>query len=135
MQILALEAIYGENFIGLNREDGLRSFQINVHIDVPDKLVIYTKIGSFDGEVGGTGSEAMAATNNSNGFFYSFEVQYLPPIADSAGDRRVISESISPYVNLRSILNYNDDKCIEKFCQNLHECCICLSESAGTSKF
>ncbi|MCL7031745.1 hypothetical protein MKW94_009107 [Papaver nudicaule] len=211
-EILAMEAIYGENVIVLDRDDGLRSFQINIHIEVPGKLVMYTEIGSVDGEVefGGIGNEAVTTPDNSNGFFYSFEVQYLPPIiltcllpkaypsnfapfftisvqwldtmkisslcqmldkvwmgqsgqeilypwvdwlqnsslshlefdnriplasfekADSAGDRRAISENISPYVNIRSMLNYNEDKCNEKFCQNLHECCICLSESAGT---
>ncbi|KAI3855058.1 hypothetical protein MKX03_018452 [Papaver bracteatum] len=191
-EILAMEAIYGENIVVLDREDGLRSFQINIHIEVPDKLVMSTKIGSLCGEAefAGVGSEAMAPiAYNPNGFFYSFKVQYLPPIvltcilpkaypshsapfftisvlwmdeivypwvdwlhnsslsyldfdniipldsfekADNAGDRRAISESVSPDVDIPSILNYNDDKCNEKFCQNLHQCCICLSEYAGT---
>ncbi|MCL7023671.1 hypothetical protein MKW94_014827 [Papaver nudicaule] len=193
IRLVAEEPKLSEEQLGVN--DRLQEEEINVHIDVPDKLVMYTKIGSFDGEVefGGISSEAMATVDNSNGFFYSFEVQYLPPIvltcllpkaypshsapfftisvqwldairisslcemldmiwtdqsgqeivypwvdwlqnsslshlADSAGDRRAISES----VNMHSILNYNDDRCNEKFCQNLHECCICLSESAGT---
>ncbi|KAI3838578.1 hypothetical protein MKW92_014512 [Papaver armeniacum] len=213
-EILAMEAIYGENFIQLDRQDGLRSFQIDIHIDVPDKLIVFTK--NIDGGVkfGGIGSEAMAAgDDNSNGFFYStFKVQYLPPIvltcllpngypshcapfftisvqwldamrisslcqmldriwtdqsgkeivypwvdwlhnsslshlefdnnripfgkaADNiaAGDRRAISESVSLDADIRSILNYNDDKLNEGFCQNLHECCICLSDHPGTS--
>ncbi|KAI3899755.1 hypothetical protein MKW92_013304 [Papaver armeniacum] len=211
-EVLAMEAIYGENVIVLDREDGLRSFQINIHIEVPDKLVMSTKIGSFCGEVefGGIGSKAMEINDNSNELFYSFKVQYLPPIVlscllpkaypshsapfftisvqwldairisslcqmldtiwtgqsgqeivypwvdwlqnsslsylefdnsilldsfekEDAGDRRAISESVSPDVDIPSILNYNDDKCNEKFRQNLHECCICLSEYAGTN--
>ncbi|KAI3851038.1 hypothetical protein MKX03_014463 [Papaver bracteatum] len=212
-EIQAMEAIYGENFIVLDRQDGLRCFQINLHIDVPIELIIYTKVGSCDGEVefGGIGSEAMATSVNMNGFFYSFKVQYLPPIvltcllpkaypshcapyftisvqwldamrisslcqmldtiwtdqsgkeivypwldwlqnsslshlefdnriplvassgkADSAGDIRAISESVSPDVDIRFILNYNDDKLNEGFCQNLHECGICLSDHPGT---
>ncbi|MCL7049193.1 hypothetical protein MKW94_003933 [Papaver nudicaule] len=81
-EIVALEAIYGENFIGLDREDDLRSFQINIHIDVPNQLVMYTTNGSVEGDVefGGIGSEAMATADNLNGFLYSFKVQYLPPI-------------------------------------------------------
>ncbi|MCL7025192.1 hypothetical protein MKW94_022127 [Papaver nudicaule] len=51
---------------------------------------------------------------------------------DNAGDRRAISESVCPSVDIPSIINYNADKCNEKFCQNLHGCCICLNESAGT---
>ncbi|KAI3897335.1 hypothetical protein MKW92_047004 [Papaver armeniacum] len=81
-EILAMEAIYGENFIQLDRQDGLRSFQIDIHIDVPDKLIVFTK--NIDGEVkfGGIGSEAMATgDDNSNGFF---KVQYLPPIVISS---------------------------------------------------
>ncbi|KAI3859468.1 hypothetical protein MKW92_027237 [Papaver armeniacum] len=186
------------------------SLQIDIHIDVPDKLIVFTK--NIDGEVkfGGIGSEAMATgDDNSNGFF---KVQYLPPIvltcllpngypshcapfftisvqwldamrisslcqmldriwtdqsgkeivypwvdwlhnsslshlefdnnripfgkaADNiaAGDRRAISESVSLDADIRSILNYNDDKLNEGFCQNLHECCICLSDHPGTS--
>ncbi|XP_026438527.1 E3 ubiquitin-protein ligase RNF14-like [Papaver somniferum] len=213
-EILAMGAIYGENFIQLDRQDGLRYFQINIHIDVSDKLIVYT--GPFDGEIkfGGIYSEAMAtADDNSNGFFYStFKVQYLPPIvltcllpnaypshgapfftisvqwldamrisslcqmldtiwtdqsgqeivypwvdwlcnsslshlefdnnigtplgkaADNAAvDRRAISESVSLDVDIRSILNYNEDKLNEGFCQNLQECCICLSDHPGTS--
>ncbi|XP_026411050.1 E3 ubiquitin-protein ligase RNF14-like [Papaver somniferum] len=211
-EILAMEAIYRENIIVLDREDGLRAFQINIHIEVPDKLVMSTKIGSLCGEAesAGVGSEAKAIADNPNRFFYSFKVQCLPPIvltcllpkaypshsapfftisvlwmnvtrisslcqmldtiwteqsgqeivypwvdwlqnsslsylefdniipldsfekADNAGDRRAVSESVSPEVDIPSILNYNDDKCNEIFCQNLHQCCICLSEYAGT---
>ncbi|KAI3835377.1 hypothetical protein MKW98_020493 [Papaver atlanticum] len=204
-EVQATEAIYGENVIVLDREDGLRSFQINIHIDVPDKLVMSTKIGSFCGEVefGGIGSEAMEITDNFKEFFYSFRVQHTLAILlpfftisvqwldairisslcqmldtiwteqsgqeiryprnilgsvpdwlqnsslsylefdnripvdsfekEDAGDRRAISESVSPDVDIPSILNYNDDKCNEKFRQNLHECCIFLSEYAGTN--
>ncbi|KAI3847408.1 hypothetical protein MKW98_032734 [Papaver atlanticum] len=207
-EILAMEAIYGENVIVLDREDGLRSFQINIHIEVSDKFVMST---TMDVKFGGICSEAMAiADDNSNGFLYSFKVQYLPPIVltcllpkaypshsapfftisvqwldtmrisslcqmldtiwmgqsgkeivyqwvdwlhnsslsyfnfdneiqlasfekpDNARDRRAISTSVSPEVDIPSILKYNDDKCDEKFCQNLHECSICLSEYAGT---
>ncbi|KAI3856521.1 hypothetical protein MKX03_028363 [Papaver bracteatum] len=194
----------------------LQEEEINIHIDVPDKLIVYTK--NIGGEVkfGGIGSEAMAtADNNSNAFFYStFKVQYLPPIVltcllpngypshcaplfticvqwldpmrisslcqmldriwtdqsgkeivypwvdwlhnsslshlefdnnnngipfgnkasdNAAGDRRAISESVSLDVDTRSILNYNDDKLNEEFCQNLHECGICLSDHPGNS--
>ncbi|XP_026434776.1 E3 ubiquitin-protein ligase RNF14-like [Papaver somniferum] len=78
-EIQAMEAIYGENFIVLDRQDGLRSFQIYIHIDVPSELIVYTKIGSCDGEVefSKLGSETIATPVNSN---ESFKVQYLPPI-------------------------------------------------------
>ncbi|KAI3859376.1 hypothetical protein MKX03_010861 [Papaver bracteatum] len=211
-EILAMQAIYGEDVIVFEREDGLRSLQINIHLEVSDKFVMSTKIDSYCREVefGGIDREAMAIVDDdSNGFLHSFKVQYLPPIvltcllpkaypshsapfftisiqwldtmrisslcqmldtiwagqsgqeivyswvdwlhssslsylefdngillasfekADNAGDIRAISKSVSPDVDIHSILNYNDDKCNEKFCQNLHECSICLSEYAG----
>ncbi|KAI3931606.1 hypothetical protein MKW92_011208 [Papaver armeniacum] len=187
-EILALEAIYGENVIVLDREDGLRSFQIYVHVEVSDKFIVST---TMDVEFGGM----EIADDNSNGFPYTFKVQHLPQshsapfftisvqwldamrisslcqMLDSiwagqsgqeivyswvdwlhnsslsylefdngiqlgsfamAGDRRAISTSVSPDVDIPSILNYNEDRCNDKFCQNLHECSICLSEYAGT---
>ncbi|XP_026428248.1 E3 ubiquitin-protein ligase RNF14-like [Papaver somniferum] len=124
-EILAMEAIYGEDVIVLDREDGFRSFQINIHIEAPGKLITSTKISGID-------NEAMERADDSDGFFYSINVQYLPPIDDTDGDRRAISESVSPDVDLHSLLNYNDGKCYEKFCQNLPACCTCLSEYAGT---
>ncbi|KAI3860971.1 hypothetical protein MKW92_007012 [Papaver armeniacum] len=211
-EILAMEAIYGENVVVLERDDGLRSFQINVHIELPDELRIATRL-SFGGKVrfGGKTSDTMATTDSSNEFFYTFKVQYLPPMVltcllpksypshicpyftisvqwlnsmrisnlchmldtiwtdqsgqeviyqwvewlqgsslsylgfgdevilgpynnpdDVGGDRRALSESVSPDTDIPSLMNYNDDKCHEVFRQNLHECCICFSEYTGT---
>lgn len=48
------------------------------------------------------------------------------------GDRRAISGSISPDVDIPSLKNYDDQQQQEIFCKNLHECCICFSEFAGT---
>lgn len=47
------------------------------------------------------------------------------------GDRRAISGSISPDVDIPSLKNYDNQQQQENFCRNLHECCICFSEFAG----
>ncbi|ONI05957.1 hypothetical protein PRUPE_5G031400 [Prunus persica] len=49
-----------------------------------------------------------------------------------AGDRRAVTGSVSPDVDIPFIRSYNDDRLHENFHKNLHECCICFSEFAGT---
>ncbi|KAL6279571.1 hypothetical protein ACE6H2_016452 [Prunus campanulata] len=49
-----------------------------------------------------------------------------------AGDRRAVTGSFSPDVDIPFIRSYNDDRLRENFHKNLHECCICFSEFAGT---
>ncbi|PQQ03171.1 E3 ubiquitin-protein ligase RNF14 [Prunus yedoensis var. nudiflora] len=49
-----------------------------------------------------------------------------------AGDRRAVTGSVSPDVDIPFIRSYNDDRLRENFHKNLHECCICFSEFAGT---
>lgn len=49
----------------------------------------------------------------------------------AAVDRRAVTGSVSPDVDIPFIKSYNDDKLLENFYNNLHECCICFSEYAG----
>ncbi|KAH9675264.1 F5D14.10 protein [Citrus sinensis] len=46
------------------------------------------------------------------------------------GDRRAISESVSPDVDIPSIRSYNHERCHENFLKSFHECRICFSEFA-----
>ncbi|CAL1399469.1 unnamed protein product [Linum trigynum] len=47
------------------------------------------------------------------------------------GDRRAVSESISPDSDIPLLMRYNDEQVRESFLNNLHECCICFSEHPG----
>lgn len=47
-------------------------------------------------------------------------------------DPRAITGCISPNVDIPSLKSYNDDQRLEDFRKNLHECCICFNELAGT---
>ncbi|XP_010276859.1 PREDICTED: E3 ubiquitin-protein ligase RNF14 [Nelumbo nucifera] len=210
-ELLAMEAIYGENVFILNRKEGLRSFQIHIHIESPHELTVFAKLNSSNEKLkfGGKGGDPITASSASDEFSYTFKVQHLPPIIlacllpksypshtspyftisiqwlDSAkiaslcsmldsiwmeqpkreviypwvewlcssslsylgfdkeivlgaydmqdtGDRRAISGIISPDVVIPSIMSYNAEKCHVNFLQDLHECCICFSEFAGT---
>lgn len=46
-------------------------------------------------------------------------------------DKRAVSGSRSPDVDIPYISSYDDEKRHESFLKSLHECCICFSESAG----
>uniref|UniRef100_A0A2P2LT53 RBR-type E3 ubiquitin transferase n=1 Tax=Rhizophora mucronata TaxID=61149 RepID=A0A2P2LT53_RHIMU len=60
------------------------------------------------------------------------EITLGPYGIKQTGDVRAISRSISPDVDICSLRNYNDQQCHENFQNNLHECCICYNEYAGS---
>lgn len=200
-ELLAMESIYGDNTFILERQRGLRSFQIHIHIEVPAELTVTAKLYSV--------GDCNGKSDSSEEFSYSFKVQYLPPIVltcllpksypshlppyftisvqwlDSSSishlcsmldsiwmekpgleviyqwadwlqnyslsylgidkdiilgpygtkhnkDRRAISGIVSLEVDVPSLRSYNDEQCHENFRKNLHECCICCDEYAGS---
>ncbi|CAA0828656.1 NDR1/HIN1-like 8 [Striga hermonthica] len=54
--------------------------------------------------------------------------------AQNAGQEKIraISGSASPDIDIPTLKSYNDEKLYEIFCRNIQECCICLSEFAGS---
>lgn len=66
--------------------------------------------------------------------FLGFDQEIIlgPYAAQHEGDRRAISRSISPDVDIPFMKNYNDEQRHENFSKNFHECCICFSEFAGS---
>jgi E3 ubiquitin-protein ligase RNF14 len=71
-ELLAMESIFGENIIILDRQPGLRSFEIHIHIEDPNEFTISTTLMLNDSK---TKTEETA-----NDFSYSFKVKYLPPL-------------------------------------------------------
>ncbi|XP_077244807.1 NDR1/HIN1-like 8 isoform X2 [Tasmannia lanceolata] len=79
-ELLALEAIYGDNVSIINRNGGLRSFQIYIHNEVPGDFTISAKLNAFNGKlIEGKATECMDGNDGPDEFLYSFKVQYLPP--------------------------------------------------------
>ncbi|EXB66532.1 E3 ubiquitin-protein ligase [Morus notabilis] len=72
-ELLVMESIYGDNVFILDREDGLQSFQVHIHIEAPNGITVTTKLNS-------SGDVKTIDNNNRDDFSYSFKVQYLPPI-------------------------------------------------------
>lgn len=60
------------------------------------------------------------------------EITLGPYNKGHSGDIRAVSGSVSPEVDVPAIVNYDNQRREEDFCMNLQECCICLSQFAGT---
>ncbi|KAK1273602.1 hypothetical protein QJS04_geneDACA012159 [Acorus gramineus] len=54
-----------------------------------------------------------------------FDMPYLE-------DKRAVTKSVSPDVDIPSMMRYNDEKCHEFFLHAFHQCNICYDEYAGT---
>ncbi|CAL5015135.1 unnamed protein product [Urochloa decumbens] len=65
-EMLALEAIYGDNISIFGEEFGMRSFQIHVHCEIPDGISVSAEL--FQGV-------------DDSRLFHSFSVQHLAPIS------------------------------------------------------
>ncbi|XBJ13248.1 hypothetical protein VPH35_017633 [Triticum aestivum] len=79
-QICALEAIFGDNLVMFSRKEGQRSFQVHVHIEIPEDGKDVSVRLSF-----GTGALDYKQVHGHDGdasdeLFYKFRVQHLPSI-------------------------------------------------------
>lgn len=63
------------------------------------------------------------------------EIMLGPYGIGNTGERRAVSGSVSPDVDVPFIRSYNEEKFHENFLKTLHECLICFSEYAGNCMF
>ncbi|GJN26566.1 hypothetical protein PR202_gb14507 [Eleusine coracana subsp. coracana] len=75
-EICALEAIFGDAVVIFNKKGGQRSFQVHVHIEIPDAIDVSTKLSYGDGILRYGG----ACDGNEDDLVYKFRVEHLPPI-------------------------------------------------------
>uniref|UniRef100_A0A0E0KUL0 RWD domain-containing protein n=1 Tax=Oryza punctata TaxID=4537 RepID=A0A0E0KUL0_ORYPU len=68
-EMLALEAIYGDNIGILSAKDGLQCFQVHVHWEIPDGISISAELSRGDNH------------DQNSRFFDTFSVQHLAPIS------------------------------------------------------
>ncbi|KAB8096722.1 hypothetical protein EE612_025292 [Oryza sativa] len=68
-EMLALEAIYGDNISILSAKDGLRCFQVHVHCEIPDGISVSAELSRDDNR------------DQNSRFFDTFSVQHLAPIS------------------------------------------------------
>lgn len=75
-EVLALEAIYGEDVFLLDRQDGLRLLKVHVHNELPDDISVSTKLSNDKLKACARGPNS----DDPNEFTYTFKVKHLPPI-------------------------------------------------------
>ncbi|XP_021765620.1 E3 ubiquitin-protein ligase RNF14-like [Chenopodium quinoa] len=71
-ELLAMESIYGDNVYVLEKRQGLRSFQIHIHIELPGEYPVSAKLKAD--------TRTNSKSRDSDEFLYTFKVQYLSPI-------------------------------------------------------
>ncbi|KAL9258812.1 E3 ubiquitin-protein ligase RNF14-like protein, partial [Drosera capensis] len=109
-ELLAMKFIYEENVCFLDKWNGMRSFQIHIHIKIPGELMVSAKFPAAN--------NPMPQGAGMDDFSYSFEVQYLPPIVLSCLFPRSYL-SLSPPLFTISV-QWLDTVRISSLCSMLH---------------
>ncbi|VAH36231.1 unnamed protein product [Triticum turgidum subsp. durum] len=76
-EICALEAIFGDTVVMLNRKEGQRTFQVHVHIEIPDGTDVSARLSFGAGTLNYKGAHDEDASDD---LVYKFRVEHLPPI-------------------------------------------------------
>ncbi|KAB5573859.1 hypothetical protein DKX38_001053 [Salix brachista] len=136
-ELLAMESIYGDNTFILERQRGLRSFQvtsvpynlkaschvvqkliiqhlyvilqIHIHIEVPAELTVTAKLYSV--------GDCNGKSDSSEEFSYSFQVQYLPPIELTCLLPKSYPSHLPPYFTIS--VQWLDSSSISHLCSML----------------
>lgn len=77
---MALEAIFRENVFSFDKKDGLRFFQIHIHLEVQDDIRVTAELHSSMKTLQPIQINGSERTDDSESFLYTFKVQYLPPL-------------------------------------------------------
>lgn len=79
-EMLALEAIYGDGVVTLDRKEGLRLFQITFHHEVSHDYIVSANLYSSTTMLNRKGVSGLREGDNADGSLYTFKVQHLPPV-------------------------------------------------------
>ncbi|OEL13745.1 E3 ubiquitin-protein ligase RNF14 [Dichanthelium oligosanthes] len=75
-EICALEAIFGNAVVILDRKGGQRCFQVHVHIEIPDAIDVSTRLDYGDGTL----KYGATSGADADDLVYKFRVEHLPPV-------------------------------------------------------
>uniref|UniRef100_A0ACD5VIY5 Uncharacterized protein n=2 Tax=Avena sativa TaxID=4498 RepID=A0ACD5VIY5_AVESA len=76
-EICALEAIFADSVVIFSKKEGQRSFQVHVHIEIPDGIDVSARLSFGAGTLNYKEAHEGDASDD---LFYKFRVEHLPPI-------------------------------------------------------
>ncbi|KAG6474949.1 E3 ubiquitin-protein ligase RNF14-like [Zingiber officinale] len=123
-EVLALEAIYGDNVIILDRKDGLRCFQIHVLYELPNDIKVSMELHSSTTKVnyGSRSLTGRTENNDSPEFVYTYNVQYLPPLLLTCLLPKSYPSHHPPYFTI--MVDWLDSQKIANLCQKMDAICM-----------
>ncbi|KAK1305062.1 hypothetical protein QJS10_CPB11g00112 [Acorus calamus] len=125
-EVLALKAIYGKDVYVLDAKDGLRLFQIHIHIDVPDEFSVSAKLDSSRERLKFVGKSSMLDTiwleqpgqdviyqwvewlQRSSLSYLGYDNGVILDLSDMPylEDKRAVTKSVSPDVDIPSMMSH-----------------------------
>ncbi|PHT27216.1 hypothetical protein CQW23_33183 [Capsicum baccatum] len=133
-ELLVLESIFGDNVFVLDRQNGLRCFQIHVHIEVPDELTVSwlnsANISSLCSMLDSIWKDLLGQEiiyqwvewlhgSSLSHLRFDREIKLGFCAYSYIGDRRAISWAVSPEVDMPSLKSYDEEQHHENFCRNI----------------
>ncbi|RLN09636.1 hypothetical protein C2845_PM11G29410 [Panicum miliaceum] len=115
-ELLALQAIYGDDMVIFDNMDGLRCFQISLHYQLQGDIQMYMNVGT--NETTDTGDEG-DGEDAADGLLYACSLQHLPPITLTCLLPRSYPSTRAPYFVIAA--KWLDEPEVSRFCSVLDE--------------
>ncbi|KAK3143829.1 hypothetical protein QOZ80_4AG0305510 [Eleusine coracana subsp. coracana] len=147
-ELMALEAIYGDDLAVFENKGGLRYFQVYIRYDLPDGIEVGAKLSSANATPRDMLDTIWAELpdqeviyqwvewlRNSSISYIWFDGRMMlgPDIVTHNGDNRAISRTLSLESVIPLMLSYSSKKRHQAFLEDLHMCMICLNQSKGSN--
>ncbi|KAF8702286.1 hypothetical protein HU200_033054 [Digitaria exilis] len=135
-ELMALEAIYGDDLVVFENKGGLRYFQIYIRYDVADGVEVCAKLFALNSKL--PGQEVMYQwvewlRNTSRSYLWmDGNITLGTDVATYDTDNRAIPRTKSLESVIPLMLSYISKKCYQAFLEDLHMCMICLNQTKGT---
>nr|CAB3447581.1 unnamed protein product [Digitaria exilis] len=119
-ELLALQAIYGDDMLVFDNMDGLRFFQISLHYQLQGDIQVYINVDVGTNETTETGDDETDDSEDANdGLLYACSLQHLPPITLTCLLPRSYPSTRAPHFVI--VAKWLDEPEVSRFCSVLDE--------------